>query len=1540
MMLTEISSNSTRKEYWTRLHRFSLTFKFFKSDSTTKFHCSEVTGYHLRRSQHLPGHLRGLHQYLILDSEDGSKTKVIIPFGRIVVRPKEGVNIVLLDTAEDEPSPSLEEADEKMQFFIYDMHPIFNTLIANSIDARIFLAALYMATNSSAPDSFIGMTGEAKAIELTRQCMKNWPMSVIEQCCLDNLKVLSKIYSQALYLLCHDVNQSSLRYSFLFGDTQSSGELVNDSILGLSDGGTAYFTRLQKPLSPRLHLTSAECQRSLGQHNPLGWKRCLRVIRKFIDIDPCPIKRQDVNSIYDSMNRMWTVHVQETSKPFPLQSLNGTRLEKNVYGELQESWKLHCEVEGLTTVLKSNTIFMLADLNISVQSSLNQIETYLLGSLNNAPCQCHSHWHAQALQLYRLTDIVPLVTKQDMSLIACNPTRMKEFNPLLSPRAQEMVHDSILLWLELCVLATKIKFLLSFASDDLNENKAFIQELIAVREWDIHQHPYWLVFEAEQGIRIRPEQYKVAHHLIQNSGDAVQLNMGLGKTRVILPMLILYWSFSTDIKYIPRLCVLSTLLTEGCDYFHKVLSSSVLGRRLFVLPFQRDVDLDMKKIKLLHDLIHHCRQEGGFVAVAPEHRLSLELKVKELHLKGETNLSKELQKVVLCSWCDILDEVDEVLHHRFQLVYSIGNVQPLPQGRYRWRSIQSLLKIMKKVHMDGVQVTQNKVTPEAFPWVTIDDNIEIHKFRLDVARLLLEDPPREVDWLRGHHLENVISRIMTEPEADPKSITSLSEEHYYDVLSLRGLLAHDILLHCLRKRHRVDYGVNKGGKKRLSVPFRGADTPSQRAEFSHPDCAITLTNLAYYDHGLGKSEINKVFDVLLRLGKNSRADIYNEWLCLSKIRMQPDTYNAVSNINKIDMTNCTKVDILFEYFHRNPSTINFWLNSCVFLNEVDQYPQRLVGNSWHIAHHGNNICMGFSGTNDNHQILPLQIKQYLPWNTTDIIWRNLLSTNGRMLDIMINKTISCGELEEGLTHQTLLSFIKAVASDKKSNIDALIDSGALLAGRSNVDVAQFIMSECLSQADARLRGVTFFDESKDAWMTLETSGKCVTKDQSPLMEKETFALFDEPRCRGVDLKLRSDAVALLTLGQNMCKDKVMQAAGRMRQLSRGQKLMIAGESKIFEEIRRINTSLYSSRNSKEKICQFPAVAVNVKHVLSWIMHNTVESIWKGVGVWSEQGIFYAAGTRPEHYVLEENMELSDFYGRPIHEIPVSDLAVAAKKVHCTRTNGGDELMMNKIINRSNDLGTSYKVMRTGADEECERELEREVEEEEEEQVEYMRMSAYSEVDWDYSIIFRSDLTAQLPVTVHNISFIMHHHMSCKSLARIDWSKKAFCTDNFIRTIQFTGKQDDFLRIPDSFVCFPSGELLLLSDQEANKVLPLFQSRKTFTSTDNYYFGHYAFKSDPSQIPFLGCGKNYTVPNDIACSLKLLNGETMYPGTQRPVLKAMLSHVKECTTSGKFAVTNVSGEPENLVASRGKDSDYDRSDLEKICIELACESEIC
>ena len=53
------------------------------------------------------------------------------------------------------------------------------------------------------------------------------------------------------------------------------------------------------------------------------------------------------------------------------------------------------------------------------------------------------------------------------------------------------------------------------------------------------------------------------------------------------------------------------------------------------------------------------------------------------------------------------------------------------------------------------------------------------------------------------------------------------------------------------------------------------------------------------------------------------------------------------------------------------------------------------------------------------------------------------------------------------------------------------------------------------------QGVTFFDARArpPAWMVLELRGRCMPRSSAPVEERETFAIFDDARCRGADLKV-------------------------------------------------------------------------------------------------------------------------------------------------------------------------------------------------------------------------------------------------------------------------------------------------------------------------------------------------------------------------------------------------------------------------------------
>ena len=184
-------------------------------------------------------------------------------------------------------------------------------------------------------------------------------------------------------------------------------------------------------------------------------------------------------------------------------------------------------------------------------------------------------------------------------------------------------------------------------------------------------------------------------HIFFNSDIIMHLH--LLETRVILPMLVMYFSLKNGVnghysrEKITRLHFLSALINEAYNYLQNHLTASILGVNIYLMPFCRDVQLNTNSINMIKNVLNDCRVNGGALVVAPEHRLSLELKATELILSGDKETATLVDKLIRADiWRDILDECDELLSHRRQLIYAIGNPIPLPGRDNRFRSVQGL----------------------------------------------------------------------------------------------------------------------------------------------------------------------------------------------------------------------------------------------------------------------------------------------------------------------------------------------------------------------------------------------------------------------------------------------------------------------------------------------------------------------------------------------------------------------------------------------------------------------------------------------------------------------------------------------------------------------------------------------------------------------------------------------------------------------------------------------------------------------------------
>jgi hypothetical protein len=573
-------------------------------------------------------------------------------------------------------------------------------------------------------------------------------------------------------------------------------------------------------------------------------------------------------------------------------------------------------------------------------------------------------------------------------------------------------------------------------------------------------------------------QYVVAQFLREFPGAITQLNMGEGKTRVILPMLLLSLA-QPDLLL--RLHFLSPLLGEAYHSMHRHLTASLMCRRLYLLPFHRDVRLEPQSVQRIYESLLRCKASLGAVCVAPA-------------AAGQEATCAQLRRVIEeIPYLNLVDESDEILP-KFELIYAVGSCCELPAGKKRWVGAQALLKQLQTSTKIAAILQDRNVARRlsvliergagAFDDTRLLQGSCLEEVTMGLMRLLVEgvmdDPPYDMRWLRDHPLRETIVTFMTEGE---KSLEWLDRQpnaqlvrqgcQLDQLLAMRGMLACGLLLHCMGRRHCVDYGVDRrrGRSRRVAVPYRASDTPAERAEYAQPDTMILLTHLSYYHDGLTVDEVREAVRVLLAQGPIAQREEYALWL--RSVGLSTAEQGALDDVRKFDLSNELQLALLHTVYAHNMTAVDFWLATCVLSRESMQFPHRLVSSAFHLADNVQKRVTGFSGTKDNTLLLPLQMQQMHPECA------ELKGTDGRMLDLVRRcRRVIC--LDGSLPSKAVLELAVPEA-------DALIDAGATMADLSNEQMAQRVLD--LLPASSRFQGVAYFSLAGNAWYVTSRHGR-------------------------------------------------------------------------------------------------------------------------------------------------------------------------------------------------------------------------------------------------------------------------------------------------------------------------------------------------------------------------------------------------------------------------------------------------------------------
>lgn len=108
-------------------------------------------------------------------------------------------------------------------------------------------------------------------------------------------------------------------------------------------------------------------------------------------------------------------------------------------------------------------------------------------------------------------------------------------------------------------------------------------------------------------------------------------------------------------------------------------------------------------------------------------------------------------------------------------------------------------------------------------------------------------------------------------------------------------------------------------------------------------------------------------------------------------------------------------------------------------------------------------------------------------------------------------------------------ILERIAKSESPRYHALIDTGALITGYSNYEVAKQLLDRGLSWCD----GVVFLDGDDKQQVLVRATGRVVSAEQCGVSLEKRFAFYDQIHTTGMDIRHVVNATACITLGKDM-----------------------------------------------------------------------------------------------------------------------------------------------------------------------------------------------------------------------------------------------------------------------------------------------------------------------------------------------------------------------------------------------------------------------
>jgi hypothetical protein len=535
-------------------------------------------------------------------------------------------------------------------------------------------------------------------------------------------------------------------------------------------------------------------------------------------------------------------------------------------------------------------------------------------------------------------------------------------------------------------------------------------------------------------------------------------------------------------------------------------------------------------------------QDLDCAAFAGQDQNSKRLKKNATELHASLGASDRLGEV-LALWKGgvlLADEVDMLLHPlQSELNFPVGGKSRLEPWDLRWGMSIALLEpfFADRAAMDGRLREFHRL---------LEDGKRARFLQAKPHLILLNDK-----WYQDH-LRPILSKVLLEwllaHQRDGQSVLACAgvegtniEKHLNGeqdaaigrmrtdqiiMLNLGRDLLKTYIPHCLKKIDRVSFGLlneldlakRAGGgdlvpenRMLLAIPFVGKDVPAETAEFAHPDVVISLTVLAYNYEGLRRDHVRMLARILKedhkrQLGKTKdrpAQKLLDTWIAHACHRLGRE--KAQFPLEYFQIEDEDALTMLYELLRESavgdiasmadgegapttPSPAKYLLTQAVFPRTMKYQTLKLSACGQEL---GSDMIfgarIGFSGTPSNLLPRPLGACGFEK------------TSEGRILSTLC-KHVSVEYTAEDWNVETLLENIARA----EPPVHALIDTGALITGMNNLEVAHFLLEHGLRS----MQGVVFLDDANRQMVLLRSNdGKPVRLADCGLAREKRFTFY-------------------------------------------------------------------------------------------------------------------------------------------------------------------------------------------------------------------------------------------------------------------------------------------------------------------------------------------------------------------------------------------------------------------------------------------------